>query len=37
VLTRLEVRYDRALSGDRPFGTGQESALTLALNAIYKF
>jgi hypothetical protein len=37
VLTRLEARYDRALSGDRPFGTGQESALTIALNAIYKF
>jgi hypothetical protein len=37
VLTRAEVRYDRALSGDRPFGNGQESALTLALNAIYKF
>jgi len=37
VLTRVEVRYDRAIGGDRPFGTGQESALTLALNAIYKF
>jgi len=37
VLTRLEVRYDRALSGDHPFGTGREQALTVALNAIYKF
>jgi len=37
VLTRVEVRYDRALAGDTPFGTGQESALTIALNAIYKF
>jgi hypothetical protein len=37
VLTRLEARYDRALSGDEPFGSGQESAFTLALNAIYKF
>jgi hypothetical protein len=37
VLTRLEARYDRALSGDRPFGNGQESAFTIALNAIYKF
>lgn len=37
VLTRLEVRYDRALSGDRPFGISDESALTVALNAVYKF
>jgi hypothetical protein len=37
VLTRLEARYDRALSGDKPFGSGQESAFTLAINAIYKF
>jgi len=37
VLTRLEVRYDRALSGDKPFGISQEQALTVALNAIYKF
>ena len=37
VLTRLEARYDRALSGDKPFGTADESAFTLALNAIYKF
>jgi hypothetical protein len=37
VLTRLEVRYDRALSGDRPFGISQEQAVTVALNAIYKF
>jgi len=37
VLTRVEVRYDRDLGGEHPFGTGQESALTIALNAIYKF
>jgi hypothetical protein len=37
VLTRVEVRYDRDMGGDHPFGTGQESALTIALNAIYKF
>jgi hypothetical protein len=49
VLTRLEVRYDRALGGDHPYGTaktspaginsnnGQESALTVTLNAVYKF
>lgn len=37
VLTRLEVRYDRALSGDRPFGQSQEQALTVAANAVYKF
>lgn len=37
VLTRLEVRYDRALSGDKPFGVTDDSALTVALNAVYKF
>jgi hypothetical protein len=37
VLTRLEVRWDRALGGDKPFGSGQENALTIALNAVYKF
>ena len=37
VLTRLELRYDRALSGDKPFGDADEQAVTVALNAIYKF
>ena len=37
VLTRLELRYDRALSGDKPFGEADEQAFTIALNAIYKF
>jgi len=37
VLTRLEVRYDRALGGDHPFGQNQEQALTVAANAVYKF
>jgi hypothetical protein len=39
VLTRLELRYDRSLGGDRPFGAPQdeESAITVAINAIYKF
>jgi len=37
VLTRLEVRWDRDLGGDKPFGPGQENAVTVALNAIYKF
>jgi hypothetical protein len=37
VLTRLEVRWDRDLGGDKPFGAGQENAVTVALNAIYKF
>jgi|SRR3954471_21000248 hypothetical protein len=37
VLTRLELRYDRALSGDKPFGEADEQAVTVALNAIYKF
>jgi len=43
VLTRVEVRYDHALGGDKPFGGSisgngvQESALTVAFNAVYKF
>jgi hypothetical protein len=37
VLTRLEVRWDRALSGDKPFGISDENAVTVALNAVYKF
>jgi hypothetical protein len=37
VLTRLEGRYDRALSGDTPFGTNDEGAVTVALSAVYKF
>jgi hypothetical protein len=37
VLTRLELRYDRALSGDKPFGDADEQAFTVALNAVYKF
>jgi len=37
VLTRLEVRWDRALNGDKPYGFTDENALTLALNAVYKF
>jgi len=43
VLTRAEVRWDHALGGDKPFGGSvagagtQESALTVAFNAIYKF
>jgi len=38
VLTRAEVRWDRALSGDFPFAnSNRENAITLALNAVYKF
>jgi len=42
VLTRLELRWDHALGGDKPFGGGagrgtQENAFTVALNAVYKF
>jgi len=37
VLTRLEARYDRALGGDKPFGTADEQAITVTLNAAYKF
>jgi hypothetical protein len=37
VITRGEVRWDTDLNGSRPFGTSDHSALTLALNVIYKF
>jgi hypothetical protein len=42
VVSRLEFRYDRDLGGDKPYGGGNpnnldESALTAALNIIYKF
>jgi len=37
VLTRLEARWDRALGGDTPFGSTDEQAFTLTLNAVYKF
>jgi hypothetical protein len=42
VQTRVELRWDHAMGGDKPFGGGpghgtQENALTLAFNAIYKF
>lgn len=46
LITRLEGRWDSTLNGDRPFGTGtsapsappaDHTALTLALNVIYKF
>jgi hypothetical protein len=47
VISRLEFRWDRSLSGDRPYGgdlvlgagaaPDQRNALTAALNVIYKF
>jgi len=37
VLTRAELRWDRAVSGDKPFGNTDENAVTLTLNAVYKF
>lgn len=37
VLTRLEGRYDHAFDDSRPFAAADESAITVALNAIYKF
>jgi hypothetical protein len=40
VVTRAELRWDTALSGgagSRPFGTTDKSALSVALNVIYKF
>jgi hypothetical protein len=37
VLTRLEARWDHALSGDKPFGTADENAVTVTANVVYKF
>lgn len=43
VITRAELRWDRSLSGDRPYGAhpthigGDRNAVTLAANIIYKF
>jgi hypothetical protein len=44
LLTRAEIRWDRSINGDRPYaramgtvGGEARSALTLALNMVYKF
>jgi len=42
VISRLELRWDRNLGGDKPYGGvttpgGNENAVTTALNVIYKF
>jgi hypothetical protein len=44
VLSRLELRWDHALDGSKPYGRvatpyggGDRNALTLALNVVYKF
>jgi hypothetical protein len=37
VISRLELRWDHALEGDNVFGDDDDSALTVALNAIYQF
>ena len=38
VITRAEFRWDHSLSGDRPYGNGNEkNAATLAANIVYKF
>lgn len=37
VLTRLEGRLDKAFSDEKPFGMADEHAITVALNAVYKF
>ena len=43
VVSRLEVRWDHSLTGDRPFGGtaaapgGEKNVVTLAANLIYKF
>src|SRR3546814_7400962 len=37
VITRAEVRWDHAMSGDRPFPDTNKDAVTLAANFIYKF
>jgi len=39
VITRAEVRWDSALTGEKPFGgtNGDKNAISLAFNVIYKF
>jgi hypothetical protein len=38
VVTRAEFRWDHSLSGDRPYGNGNEkNAATLAANIVYQF
>jgi hypothetical protein len=38
VVTRAEVRWDRSLTGDQPYGNGDEKdAVTLTANIVYKF
>jgi hypothetical protein len=43
VVSRVEVRWDHSLTGDRPYGGtaaalgGQKNVVTVALNIIYKF
>ncbi len=37
VITRAELRWDSCLSDDKPFGSSDENAVTLAANLIYKF
>jgi len=44
VMSRLEVRWDHSLSGDRPYNvptgdapTGEKNVVTVALNIIYSF
>lgn len=37
VVSRVEFRWDHDLTNQRPFGTADNNALSLALNVIYKF
>jgi hypothetical protein len=37
VITRAEFRWDSNLTNDRPFGSSDKNAVTVAANVIYKF
>lgn len=37
VITRAEVRWDTSLNDDKPFGSNDENAFTVAANVVYKF
>lgn len=37
VLSRLEIRWDKAADGTHPFNNGEENAVMVAANIIYKF
>lgn len=37
VVTRAEIRWDKSMADDKPFGETDEQAVTVAANVVYKF